>query len=91
VAQLDDEHPAQELPATEEVAPLSSLEKQQIVESARSAFLPHFGHSVASSALLKGRSISNLLSQLAQTYSYIGIFVSPVFSLSPDKKQVKIS
>jgi hypothetical protein len=74
VAQLDELQPAQELPpATDEVMPLSSVEKQQIVESARSAFFPHSGQSVASSALLNGRSTSNFLLHPVQTYSYIGI------------------
>ena len=70
VAQLLAEQPAHELPPpTGTDTPLAFLEKDAKVETCRSASLSHLGQLAASSARLKGRSRSNLLSQLGQQYS----------------------
>jgi len=77
VAQLPEAQLAQECPppATAVVIPLSSDEKQAKVDSARSASCLQWGHSAPSLALLIERSISNFVSQLEHTYSYIGILI----------------
>ena len=56
----------QELPPREEVSPLLSLEREQNVESTRSALLWQRGHEASSEAWLSGRSNSNFRLQLEQ-------------------------
>ena len=66
--------PEQELPPTGADIPLSSVVKQANLDSTRSASLLQRGQGKGSVAQLTGRIFSNLVSQSAQTYSYIGIF-----------------
>jgi hypothetical protein len=84
VEQLVEPQLAQELPLPEigTGIPFLLTETQQILDTTRSADSRHFGHSAGSSAWLKGRSNSNFESHAEHTYSYIGIFISPVSSLS---------
>jgi len=84
VEQFDEPQVAQELPLPLIAAgiPSALVVTQQILESTRPAFAWHLGHSASSSARLKGRSSSNFSLQSVQTYSYIGIFLSPIISLS---------
>jgi hypothetical protein len=76
VSQLAVPQPAQGFPPTEEVSPLSSVEKQAKVDNTRSELPLQPGQEAASVAWLNGRNCSNLHSQLGQTYSYIGISLS---------------
>jgi hypothetical protein len=64
------------VPAMGADTPESLLEKQAKVDRTRSAVFSHCGHGTFSSALLNGRKSSNFEPQLAQAYSYIGIFLS---------------
>jgi NAD+ synthase len=64
----------QALPPIGVVAPLSSLETEQKVESTRLAVFLQRGQATPSSALLKGRNSSNFISHSGHKYSYIGIF-----------------
>jgi hypothetical protein len=82
VAQLSEAQLLQESPPTDEVMPLSSAEKQAKVDSIRPASCWHSGQAAPSLHWLTGRNFSNFESQSLQTYSYIGIFVSPTISLS---------
>ena len=66
----------QELPPIEEVSPLSSLVREQNVDSIRSALLWQWGQEASSVAWFSERSNSNFRLQLEQLYSYNGIFLS---------------
>ena len=66
--------PEQELPPTGADIPLSSVVKQANLDSTRSESLLQMGQGDGSVAKLTARIFSNLVSQSAQTYSYIGIF-----------------
>jgi len=74
VLQVPEAQLAQELPPIEEVSPLSSLEKEQKLESTRSAVFPHLGQTAPSFDWLNRLNNSNLVLQPGHTYSYIGIF-----------------
>ena len=66
-------HELQELPVIAVESPALPLEKAAKVEKSFLAGAWHLGHEAASLASLKERRSSNLLLQLEQTNSYIGI------------------
>jgi hypothetical protein len=72
----------QELPVNGTVSPLSLREKEAQAEIVRSAFLWQRGQEAFLSDSLKERSNSNFKPHSEQTYSYIGISLTPGISLS---------
>jgi hypothetical protein len=77
-----DEQEPPPAPGTAWGTPLTEVlmaEKRDILR--RAGFL-HLGHSAGWSDWLNGRSCSNLWLHSGQTYSYIGIFDSPDYSLA---------
>lgn len=85
VLQLPELQPEQEeppVPATRVGAPELPMLKQAKVDILRRAGLWQRGHSAALSDWLRGRNCSNFESHSEQRYSYIGIILTPDYSLA---------
>jgi hypothetical protein len=78
--QLEQDEPP--VPATRVGTPELVVLKQAKVDILRRAGLWQRGHSAGLADWLRGRSCSNFASHSEQTYSYIGIDLSPVNSLT---------
>jgi hypothetical protein len=61
------------------------------VDIFRLAGLWHLGHSAVCPDWLKGRICSNSESQAEQIYSYIGIYISPFYSVTRFTGGIKLA